>query len=59
VERAEAAIDTCCGWGPSAARRSGRLRARFPVEPDDENRFLSWDEVRALKASGIEIGSQP
>lgn len=56
--RAEAAIEYLLRMGP--ARREqvmGRLRERFPVEADDENRFLSWDEVRALKAGGIEIGS--
>jgi peptidoglycan/xylan/chitin deacetylase (PgdA/CDA1 family) len=35
----------------------GRLRKRFEVQPDDENKFLTWDEVRALRAGGIEIGS--
>ncbi|HEY3447783.1 MAG TPA: polysaccharide deacetylase family protein [Myxococcales bacterium] len=56
--RAEASIEYLLRLG--AERREailGRLRARYPVEPDDENRFLSWEEVRALKAGGIEIGS--
>jgi peptidoglycan/xylan/chitin deacetylase (PgdA/CDA1 family) len=34
-----------------------RLRQSFAVEPDDENAFLSWDEVKALRAGGVEIGS--
>lgn len=35
----------------------GRLRRRFAVEVDDENRFLSWDEVRAIREYGVEIGA--
>lgn len=56
--RAEAAIEYLLRIGPAKREQvMTRLRERFPVEPDDENRFLSWDEVRALKAGGIEIGS--
>lgn len=33
-----------------------RLRRAAPVEVDDENRFLSWEEVRALHAMGFDIG---
>lgn len=36
----------------------GRLRSRLPVEQDEENRFLSWDEVRRLRdAYGFELGA--
>jgi peptidoglycan/xylan/chitin deacetylase (PgdA/CDA1 family) len=35
-----------------SAMRRGRA-----VPPDDDNRFLSWQEVRALHAEGFEIGS--
>ena len=56
--RAEAAIEYLLRLGHVPREQiMQRLRGRFPVEPDDENRFLSWDEVRALKAGGIEIGS--
>jgi peptidoglycan/xylan/chitin deacetylase (PgdA/CDA1 family) len=34
-----------------------RLRARFAVPVNDENRFLSWDEVRELARQGFEIGA--
>jgi peptidoglycan/xylan/chitin deacetylase (PgdA/CDA1 family) len=35
-----------------------RLRRLLPVEQDEENRFLSWDEVRELRNEyGIEIGA--
>ncbi|MCY1077358.1 polysaccharide deacetylase family protein [Archangium lansingense] len=34
-----------------------RLRARFPVPVNDENRFLSWDEVRELASQGFELGA--
>jgi peptidoglycan/xylan/chitin deacetylase (PgdA/CDA1 family) len=35
-----------------------RLRQLLPVEQDDENQFLSWDEVRELRdAYGFEIGA--
>jgi peptidoglycan/xylan/chitin deacetylase (PgdA/CDA1 family) len=34
-----------------------RLRERFPVELDDDHRFLSWDEVRALRYYGFELGA--
>lgn len=34
-----------------------RLRARFPMEVDEENRFLSWDEVREIRNFGVEIGA--
>lgn len=33
------------------------LRQVAPVDVDDENRFMSWDDVRALAADGFEIGS--
>lgn len=33
-----------------------RLRARFPIEVDDENRFLSWEEVSELPSHGFELG---
>jgi len=36
----------------------GRLRERLPVEQDEENQFLSWDEVRRLRDDfGFEIGA--
>jgi len=35
----------------------GRLRERFPVELDDDHRFLTWDEVRALRDYGFELGA--
>jgi peptidoglycan/xylan/chitin deacetylase (PgdA/CDA1 family) len=43
---------------PNAARLRvmDSLRGRLPVEIDDENRFLSWDEVRELRSYGVEIG---
>jgi peptidoglycan/xylan/chitin deacetylase (PgdA/CDA1 family) len=34
-----------------------RLRARFAVPVNDENRFLSWDEVRELARQGFEMGA--
>ncbi|WP_257453528.1 polysaccharide deacetylase family protein [Archangium lipolyticum] len=34
-----------------------RVRAAFPVPVNDENRFLSWDEVRELSRQGFEIGA--
>jgi hypothetical protein len=34
-----------------------RLRQRLPVELDEDNRFLSWDEVRRLRDDGFEIGA--
>jgi len=34
-----------------------RLRERLPVELDDDNRFLSWNEVRELRSYGFEIGA--
>lgn len=34
-----------------------QLRERLPVELDEENRFLSWDEVRRLRDYGFEIGA--
>ncbi|WNG32421.1 polysaccharide deacetylase family protein [Archangium violaceum] len=34
-----------------------RLRAAFPLPVNDENRFLSWDEVRELSRQGFEIGA--
>lgn len=34
-----------------------RLRRALPVEVDDENRFLSWDEVREIRSYGVEIGA--
>ncbi|PTL77801.1 polysaccharide deacetylase family protein [Vitiosangium sp. GDMCC 1.1324] len=34
-----------------------RLRVAFPIPVDDENRFLSWDEVRELSHHGFEIGA--
>ncbi|MBI5547156.1 MAG: polysaccharide deacetylase family protein [Deltaproteobacteria bacterium] len=56
--RAEAGIEYLLRMGPGVREPvMARLRERFPVEPDDENLFLSWDEVRALKAGGMEIGS--
>ena len=56
--RAEAAVEYLVRLGPAAREQiMERLRLCFPVEPDDENRFLSWEEVRALKAGGVEIGS--
>src|SRR5262249_21314310 len=33
------------------------LRRALPVEVDDENRFLSWDEVRQLRSCGVDIGA--
>lgn len=35
----------------------GRLRAAFPIPVNDENRFLSWGEVRELSRQGFEIGA--
>jgi peptidoglycan/xylan/chitin deacetylase (PgdA/CDA1 family) len=34
-----------------------RIRERFPMAPDDENRFLSWSEVRQLRNYGFEFGA--
>ncbi len=34
-----------------------RLREQLPVELDEENRFLSWNEVRRLRDDGFEIGA--
>ncbi|MFN7133315.1 MAG: polysaccharide deacetylase family protein, partial [Myxococcales bacterium] len=34
-----------------------RLRRELAVEVDDENRFLSWDEVREIRTYGVEIGA--
>ncbi|MFY0567381.1 polysaccharide deacetylase family protein [Archangium lansingense] len=34
-----------------------RLRASFLLPVNDENRFLSWDEVRELRSQGFEIGA--
>lgn len=34
-----------------------RLRAGFAVPVNDENRFLSWDEVRELARQGFEMGA--
>jgi peptidoglycan/xylan/chitin deacetylase (PgdA/CDA1 family) len=55
--RVEAAIEYLVRLGPERDAVLARLRESFPVEPDDENAFLSWDEVRALHAGGVEIGS--
>ena len=33
------------------------LRRAMPVEVDDENRFLGWDEVRELRSYGFDIGA--
>jgi peptidoglycan/xylan/chitin deacetylase (PgdA/CDA1 family) len=53
-----AATEYLIRLGPERRRAvMDRLRSAFPVEPDDENRFLSWEEVRALRAGGVEIGS--
>ncbi|OJT20880.1 hypothetical protein BO221_28695 [Archangium sp. Cb G35] len=35
----------------------GRMRAKFPVPVNDENRFLSWEEVRELAHQGFELGA--
>ncbi|MHB8418058.1 MAG: polysaccharide deacetylase family protein [Myxococcales bacterium] len=35
----------------------GRLRDRAPVDLDEDNRFLTWAEVRALASEGVEVGS--
>ncbi len=35
----------------------GQLREHLPVELDEENRFLSWSEVRRLRDEGFEIGA--
>ncbi len=55
--RMEAALEYLVGLGPRRDEVLKRLRGAFPLAPDDENTFLSWDEVRALHAGGIEIGS--
>jgi len=56
--RVEAGIEYLLRAGhPARQAMLERLRARFSVVPDDENAFLSWDEVRALHAGGVEIGS--
>ncbi|MGI5862712.1 MAG: polysaccharide deacetylase family protein [Myxococcales bacterium] len=56
--RVEAGIEYLLRIGQGRRRALiERVRARYAVEPDDENAFLSWDEVRALHAAGIEIGS--
>ncbi|WP_158501735.1 polysaccharide deacetylase family protein [Vitiosangium sp. GDMCC 1.1324] len=34
-----------------------RLRSAFPLPVNDENRFLSWNEVRELRRQGFEIGA--
>lgn len=34
-----------------------RLRERFPVELDEDNRFLAWNEVRELRSYGFELGA--
>jgi peptidoglycan/xylan/chitin deacetylase (PgdA/CDA1 family) len=34
-----------------------RLHEKFPVEMDEENRFLSWSEVRQLRNYGFEFGA--
>lgn len=36
---------------------TARLREQLPVEPDEENRFLNWNEVRRLRDEGFEIGA--
>ncbi|HYV45089.1 MAG TPA: polysaccharide deacetylase family protein [Myxococcaceae bacterium] len=56
------ALMACCGYLKSVphARQMevmARLRERFPVELDDDHRFLSWDEVRALRGYGFELGA--
>lgn len=33
------------------------LRKKFTVHVDDENQFLSWDEVRALENEGFDLGA--
>jgi peptidoglycan/xylan/chitin deacetylase (PgdA/CDA1 family) len=55
--RVEAAVEYLVRLGPPREAILARLRESFPVDPDDENGFLSWDEVRALHAGGVEIGS--
>lgn len=35
----------------------GELRERLPVELDEDNRFLSWNEVRQLRGYGFELGA--
>ncbi len=34
------------------------LRANCPVEPGEDDQLLSWDELRDLRAQGMDIGSQ-
>ncbi|MBN1209685.1 MAG: polysaccharide deacetylase family protein [Myxococcaceae bacterium] len=34
-----------------------RIREQLPVELDEENQFLSWDEVRQLRSYGFEFGA--
>ncbi len=53
-----AAVDYLKQVGDAAMQRvMARLRAAMPVEVDDENRYLSWDEVRELAAYGIDVGA--
>lgn len=42
---------------PKLLRLLEALRKALPVEVDDENRFMSWDDVRALSADGFELGA--
>lgn len=43
---------------PEMLEVMGRLRRLLPVEQDEENRFLDWDEVRELRSAyGFEIGA--
>lgn len=41
---------------PELERVLQRLRTALPVEVDDENRFLAWDDARALSSMGFELG---
>ncbi len=59
---ARVALMACCAYLKSIphARQlevTARLRERLPLEVDEDNRFLSWDEVRELPDHGFEIGA--
>lgn len=44
--------------GPSRrAEIMACLRADCPVEPGEDDRLLDWDELRQLRAHGVDIGS--
>ncbi len=42
---------------PQLLEVMGRIRDKFPMAPDEDNRFLSWSEVRQLRNYGFEFGA--